>query len=370
VEVSLTKREKEIYEHIKSNPMISQEELANTVGISRSAVAGHIANLIKKGYINGRGYVVNNKKDVTVIGGANIDIKGMTFDTLKKHTSNPGHVEITLGGVGRNIANNLALLDVPVTFLSIVGSDDEGKRIITETRKTGVNCEHIAISNAKHTGIYLAIIDNTGDMDIAISGMEILEELNIKYLEKKIDIINNSRIVVIDTNIPEVSIEYIVDVCARKNIPVLAEPVSIDKSKKLKKVLGNIDYITPNRDELGSLLETEIINDDDMIKVTKEIRKLGTKNVIVTLGESGVYLSSDDYEGYLDSYKVNVIDATGAGDALTAGFIYGIINDMSIEDSVRYGIAAATFTLSSSETVNPFLNKKILDRIVKENEYV
>nr|WP_263972605.1 carbohydrate kinase family protein [Thermoanaerobacterium thermosaccharolyticum] len=326
--------------------------------------------MIKKGFINGRGYVVNDKKGVTVIGGANIDIKGMTFDTLKKYTSNPGHVEITLGGVGRNIANNLALLDVPVTFLSIIGNDDEGKRIITETRKTGVNCEHITTSDTKHTGIYLAIIDNTGNMDIAISGMEVLEELNVKYLEKKIDIINNSRIVVIDTNIPESSIEYVVDACARKNIPVLAEPVSIDKSKKLKKVLGNIDYITPNRDELGSLLETEIINDNDMIKVTKEIRKLGTKNVIVTLGERGVYLSSNEYEGYVDSYKVNVIDATGAGDALTAGFIYGIINDMSIEDSVRYGIAAATFTLSSSESVNPFLNRKILDRIVKENKYV
>lgn len=366
VNVALTQREKEILRLIKKNPMISQEELAKMLGISRSAVAGHIANLMKKGFILGRGYVVRDLKGVTVIGGANIDIKGKPYKELKQHTSNPGYINIAPGGVGRNIAHNLAQLNVPVTFLSVVGNDDEGRRLLEETRQAGVNVEQVVISNTRRTGIYLAILNAIGDMDIALSGMDILEELNIQYLESKTEVIKNSEIVVFDANIPEESIRYITELCYNNNIPVVVEPVSIDKAKKLKNVLDKIDYITPNKEELESITEIKILDDEDMKKAVKYLRDKGIKNVIVTLGERGVYVSSEELEKFIEPYQTEIVDATGAGDALTAGLVYGIFNGYSLEVSAKLGLAAASLTISSPYTVNPFLNENQLKNIVKE----
>jgi pseudouridine kinase len=137
---------------------------------------------------------------VVVIGGANIDLRG---------------INVGSGGVGRNIAHNLALLNVPVTLLSAVGDDGEGIRILEETGKAGVKVEQMIISGEHPTGIYLAILDEKGEMEVAVSDMQILEEITVEYLRSKAYLIKGSKIVVMDTNIPEESIEYVVDLCGR-----------------------------------------------------------------------------------------------------------------------------------------------------------
>ncbi|GAF68570.1 unnamed protein product, partial [marine sediment metagenome] len=114
---------------------------------------------------------------VVVIGGANIDLRGRPAgEVLERHTSNPGKINVGSGGVGRNIAHNLALLNVPVTLLSAVGDDGEGIRILEETGKAGVMMEQMIISGEHPTGIYLAILDERGEMEVAVSDMQILEE--------------------------------------------------------------------------------------------------------------------------------------------------------------------------------------------------
>ena len=102
-----------------------------------------------------------------VIGGANIDIKGKSYGELVGITSNPGKVSMALGRVGRNIAHNLALLGVPVTFLSVVGDDEWGRKILGETGDAGVDMEHVKISRKNSTGIYLAILDENGEMHLS-----------------------------------------------------------------------------------------------------------------------------------------------------------------------------------------------------------
>ena len=104
----MTQREQQILEWIRENPLISQQELADRAGITRSSVGVHIANLMKKGCIRGRGYLVDEESYVCVIGAVNVDISGTPQSTYVPGDSNPGHVRVTLGGVGRNIAENLS----------------------------------------------------------------------------------------------------------------------------------------------------------------------------------------------------------------------------------------------------------------------
>ena len=392
---------------------------------------------------------------VVVIGGANIDIKGKAFGKLVSSTSNPGEMNMTLGGVGRNIAHNLALLGVPVTFLSIVGDDEWGRKILKETGETGVDVGQVKLSRKNSTGTYLDILDDKGEMEVAVSDMRVCEEVNVRYIKSKEEIIKGSKIVVIDTNISEKSIKYIGDLCSRENIILVAEPVSVEKAKKLKKVLDKIDYLTPNKEELESMVgesrdsgeknrgseerseinkssigsgsgsgdgsrkskksggssdevKIKIDSDENIKKIVEKLRNKyedkdngkRIKNIVLTLAERGVYLSSKkmeerdesgelsgskgEYEDkcgsrsedkreeeygcskFIKPYKVEVIDVTGVGDALVAGLVYGIYKGYSFEEAAKYGLAAAALTISTPYTVNPGMGEDILQTIVEE----
>ncbi len=326
---------------------------------------------------------------VVVIGGANIDLRGRPVgEVLERHTSNPGKINVGSGGVGRNIAHNLALLNVPVTLLSAVGDDGEGIRILEETGKAGVKMEQMIISGEHPTGIYLGILDEKGEMEVAVSDMRILEEVTVDYLRSKAYLIKESKIVVVDTNIPEESIGYVVDLCNKVKVPLLIEPVSVEKAKKLRKILDGsgrwiIDYITPSRDELESILGAEIDDDRDidLVKAAEELKCRGVKNVIVTLGKRGIYVSYGGAGGsseggqdepackFMAPYKGEVVDVTGAGDALVAGLVYGIYKGYSMEVAARFGLGAAALTISTKEAVRRDLREGLLkNRIEEEKE--
>ncbi|HCL90824.1 MAG TPA: ribokinase [Candidatus Atribacteria bacterium] len=360
---------------------------------------------------------------VVVIGGANIDLRGRPVgEVLERHTSNPGKINVDSGGVGRNIAHNLALLNVPVTLLSAVGDDGEGIRILEETGKAGVKTEQMIISGEHPTGIYLAILDEKGEMEVAVSDMRILEEITVDYLRSKAYLIKESKIVVMDTNIPEESIGYVVDLCNKVKVPLLIEPVSVEKAKKLRKVLDRggrgsgkgsesgsesrsesgsesgsesekysgrwaIDYITPSKDELESILGAGVERDDDdrdidLVKAVEELKGRGIKNVIVTLGKRGIYVSSyggagvsseggqgDPKSGkFMAPYRGEVVDVTGAGDALVAGLVYGIYKGYSIEVAARFGLGAAALTISTKEAVRRDLREGLLRSRIEEEE--
>lgn len=113
----MTQREQEILTLIQRDPMISQQDIADSLGITRSSVAVHISNLIRKGYIAGKGYVLRGNSYAVVVGGVNVDIGGKAFAPLIAADSNPGTVKISLGGVGRNIAHNMSLLGTDVLML-------------------------------------------------------------------------------------------------------------------------------------------------------------------------------------------------------------------------------------------------------------
>ena len=340
--------------------------------------------------------------EVVVIGGANIDLRGRPVgEVLERHTSNPGKINVGSGGVGRNIAHNLALLNVPVTLLSAVGDDGEGIRILEETGKAGVKMEQMIISGEHPTGIYLAILDEKGEMEVAVSDMRILEEVTVDYLRSKAYLIKESKVVVMDTNIPEESIEYVVDLCNKVKVPLLIEPVSVEKARKLKKVLDGsergrgsgkwtIDYITPSKDELESILgagmerdsrdsdEDEGIDLDlDVMKAAEELRSKGAKNVIVTLGKRGIYVSCGRtgegkkevfWSKFMAPYRGEVVDVTGAGDALVAGLVYGIYKGYSLEVAARFGLGAAALTISAKEAVRRDLREGLLRSRIEEGK--
>lgn len=293
---------------------------------------------------------------IAVAGGINVDIKGKSFDRMDIGSSNPGAIEISPGGVARNIAHNLALLNVPVMLLSVIGSDAQGKKVLKDTEDCGVCVDHVLRAEGSLTGTYIALLDNMGEMTAALSDMRILEKLHVDYFKSKLDILKKASLIVCDANLPEASIEYIIWVAGSCSIPLCLEPVSVKKAVKLKGCLKGADFITPGLDELEALTGMDA-KTNKAEHLAAELIKSGVGNVITTLGKEGLCYTNAEGSKYLQSIPTHVADVTGAGDSLTAGFIYGLIKHGSIDKALICGLAAAAITVGSKETVSPLLSE-------------
>ena len=233
----MTGKEQEIYKLLAEDPMITQEELAKKIGINRASVAVHISNMMKKGVVLGRGYVISKQEYITVVGGVNMDIGGTPFETLVARDSNPGTVNMTPGGVGRNIAHDLALLGKSVKFISALGDDPYAKQIKENCNENGIDIHDSLFKDTNSTSVYLYVADETGDMQLAIADMKIYDDMTPEFMETRMGIINHSEAVIVDANIPQETIEYIVK---NAKVKVFAETVSTTKAMKFHDCLKGI----------------------------------------------------------------------------------------------------------------------------------
>lgn len=359
----MTNREEEILRLIKQNPMIAQKELSDALGITRSSAAVHITNLMKKGYIKGKGYILNEEPYVCIVGGANIDIQGFPNQKLITKDSNPGVVKISLGGVGRNIGENLKKLGSEVKLITALGDDVYGSKILDEARSIGMDMQHSLILEGQSTSTYLCILNEDGDMHAAIAYMDIFEGMTAEFIQKKKHVIENSSICVVDTNIPEETIEHIVT--SNRDTEFFLDTVSTSKAKKVKNIIGNFHTIKPNKIEAEILSGIEIRSNDDLKRCGEYFLNQGIKRVFITLGEEGVYYNDGIDENIVKTPKIKVVNATGAGDAFVAGLVYGKTKDFTIDYSVRFAMSASILALSHSNTINPNMSH---ENVIKKME--
>ena len=238
----MTQREREILNYIAQNPMITHQELAEKTGCSKASVAVHISTLTKTGYLAGKGYVLRSPSYAVVVGGVNMDIGGRSDQPLVAGDSNPGKVRMSLGGVGRNIAHNMALLDCDVRLLTALGDDLYAQRIAASCAELGIDISQARTVAGGATSTYLFLSGPDGDMALAVSDMDICEHITPAYLQSRRSLLDNAQVVVLDTNIPEASIHWL---CENVKAPIFADPVSTAKAVKLAPVLGRIHTLKP-----------------------------------------------------------------------------------------------------------------------------
>jgi pseudouridine kinase len=360
----MTNREQELLELIKKNPAISQKELAKTLSITRSSVGVHITNLIKKGYILGKGYVLRQEEYASIIGGSNIDIIGFPRDNLIIKDSNPGEVKISLGGVGRNIGENLVRLGVSTRLISAVGDDVYGRKILDQAQNVGLDMDDSLILSQVPTSTYLAILDEKGDMNAAISHMDIFEKISLDFIMSKKQVITNSKLCILDTNIPKTVIDYMLETF--KNTDFFLDTVSSTKAQKVKDKIGAFHTIKPNKIETELLSGMAINNNSDLIKASEYFLAKGVKQVFITLGEEGVFYNNGVKHLLIPNPKIKVINATGAGDAFVAGLAYSHFHNLDIDETARFSMAASILALSHSETINPNISEENVNKKMKE----
>lgn len=360
----MTNREKEILKWIEENPFISQSELAEKADIARSSVAVHISNLIKKGKIIGKGYIIQKKSFVSVIGGTNIDISAQSYSSLRDYDSNPGKVNTSFGGVGRNIADNLSRLDQDVELITVLGDDFNSEEIKRNCKSLGINISNSLMIPNSPTSTYISILDDNNDMKLAISAMDLYDNLTIDFIKSKKEILDESKLCIIDTNIPEETIRYIVD---NFSIPLFLDCVSTTKALKIKNFIGKFHTIKPNRIEAEILSGIDIIDQNSLEKCTNFFIQKGVKQVFISLGEKGVFYSNGETSGHMKPFKTEVVNTTGAGDAFMSGIAYSYLENLDIIESCKNGIACAAIAISSEKTISDNMSLENINRIKEEN---
>lgn len=349
----MTPREKEIISLLKRNPGISQQEIADELKITRSGVSTHINNLMTSGYILGRGYILREDSYVAILGGCNMDITGYSFDNLKGRDSNPGKIEYSNGGVGRNICENLARLDVNTTLLSVLGKDDAGKNIMDDLNRINVDVSKILIADGI-TPHYLAILDEDKDMYVAISDMDLLQNIDKDYVDKNKKIIENAEFTIMDTNLGEETLDYVL-----KNIrgKFLIDGVSTKKVMKIRNLLDKIHFLKVNHYEAEALSG---IGTDNIDRLGEDLIEKGLESLVITAGGQGSYYFEKDFKMMRKPEPLKIVNASGAGDAFMAGYAYGLYNDFDIDKRLKMAEAAARITLKSSDSCSKDMNENNL----------
>jgi len=288
---------------------------------------------------------------VLVVGAAGIDTKGYALAPLQAQTSNPGKIKSSSGGVARNMAENLARLGEDVCLLSAVGDGASGRRILNRLHDAGIDTEHLIVSGQHRTASYIALYDENKSLIHSIDDMSVLAAITPQFVYRNRGLIHDAAMVGIDSNLSVPVINSIVKQAAAKNVPVVADPTSTTLATKLVPHLPNLFMTTPNAAEAEVLSGQKVKTRGQAIKAAKKLVAMGVDVAVVTLAEKGVVYATTDTSGHIPALSANVVDITGASDAMSAAIMFGLLNDFPIDEAIRLGAGAAFLTLQTEDSV-------------------
>ncbi|MBT9456225.1 MAG: winged helix-turn-helix transcriptional regulator [Burkholderiaceae bacterium] len=351
----------QLYQLICDNPYVSQQALAEALGLSRSAVAGHIASLTRERRLLGRAYVLPTPRTVVCLGGANVDRKLRSIAPLQMGTSNPVAQQETPGGVARNVAENLARLGLPVSLLTAVGDDAAGRALLEHAAGLGIGTGGSLRVADQVTGSYTAVLDANGSMVLAMAAMALCEALTPDYLASCRPQRAQASLMVADLNLPAASLQVLLDEARASAIPLVLVAVSAPKMARLPHDLSGLSLLVLNRDELEALAGEPLPNLRALTQACMALRARGVQDLVVTLGAEGVAHTAGGKVQRLAAPKVKVVDVTGAGDAFSAGLCWSLSQQpQDLALACRRGLALAALTLRSPASVCPDLNPNTL----------
>lgn len=237
------------------------------------------------------------------------------------------------GGKGCNQAIAISKLGGKVNFISKIGKDEYGKLAMDTLIKNNININKVIVDKNLQTGVAGILIDkNTGKNAInVITGAP--STFTINEIKKQINIIKDSKIFITQLELPKEVTLHSLKFARENNVTTILNPAPA--SQISKEFFESIDFFTPNETEAEFYTGIQIKNENDAKKASSKLISMGLKNIVITLGEKGLFYSDGKKEIYMKANTVKAIDTTGAGDAFNGGLAYGLSQDKSIEDCLK-----------------------------------
>ena len=280
-----------------------------------------------------------------MVGGANLDVVARPGARAVPATSNPGRVLATPGGVGRNIAENLARLGTATALVTAVGASD-GDHILGTCAEAGVDLTHVRRVDGGSSH-YVAMLDHDGELVGAVADMSAIAALGPEDLPA--EVIAGARLLVIEGNLRADTADRACALAAAGGIPVVIDPVSAPKAQVLTGILGKhpVHCLSAGAEELAVFGAAE-----DLLDVVEVVWERN--------GPAGSTLHTRAGRHRLASLPTDVVDVTGAGDSMLAAWCHATLAGGDPVEAGRYAHAAAALTVASGDTVRPDLSDPLV----------
>lgn len=308
-----------------------------------------------------------------VAGGLNLDILAKPSGSFRLHDSNPGKIQERPGGVGFNIARNLALLGQHVRFLTASGQDRAGQFLIQAAQDKGIDMSSALVSSAHASSHYLAVHGEDGDMLVAINDMSLFDQMTAHEVR---DWIPQGQVRVGESQVcqaaflePNLPGEVLLSLASRWEVPLFADAVSVAKMDRLTPILPYLTGFKVNRIEAQHLSGVQVDDPHKALEAARRIMDRGVDMVCVSLDVQGaVFVRAGQSVWARPVRIVHEANTTGAGDAMASAFAWASVQGYDLLETARLSVAASGIAVESTEAVNPALTVELLQESASKIE--
>jgi pseudouridine kinase len=296
---------------------------------------------------------------VVCVGNAALDRTFAVGGPVHMATSNPAQLRTGFGGVARNVAENLARLGVAVALVTQVGDDSGGRALRDDCRAVGIDVTGVMLSAVHPTAEYAAIIDAQSELVIGASVTAAIDGLTIAMLGAAFDDDARTAWTFADCTLPPSVIAALLEDRRAGGPPLAVDAVSIAKADRLPRNLAGIDLLFLNEDEARAVTAADTAAEAP--NLARMLRARGAEAVVLTRGARGMVVVNAAGTVEIDVPPVAAVDVTGAGDALIAGTLFGLLDGEALAGAVRTGALVAQLTIESPATVSRNLTRAAIE---------
>ena len=298
---------------------------------------------------------------IALLGGINMDVSVHAHSTLRAGDSNPGRVQCSPGGVARNVAENLLRLGLDARLLGVLGDDVFGQSLWQSGAAIGLDMRACLTLPGQRTATYVCLHRADGDMDVAVNDMDIMDALTPALLQPQQALLRDAAVLVADCNLRPDVWQWLATEVAHPAL--FAEAVSVAKCTRLGDVLLQLYTLKANRLEAQALCGRAIASVQEACDAALALHRRGVGRVLISLGAQGVaWCDADGRCGHRAARAVPVVSATGAGDALMSGLVYGHLQGWPLQEALAWAMACAEITLASTAANAPALSVQAVEQ--------
>ena len=302
---------------------------------------------------------------IALLGGINMDVSVHAHSTLRAGDSNTGRVQCSPGGVARNVAENLLRLGLDARLLGVLGDDVFGQSLWQFGAAIGLDMRACLTLPGQRTATYVCLHRADGDMDVAVNDMDIMDALTPALLQPQQALLRSAAVLVADCNLRPDVWQWLATEAAHPAL--FAEAVSVAKCTRLGDVLAQLHTLKANRLEAQALCGRAIASVQEACDAALALHRRGVGRVLISLGAQGVaWCDADARCGHRAARAVPVVSATGAGDALMSGLVYGHLQGWPLQEALAWAMACAEITLASTAANAPALSVQAVQNYMQQ----
>ena len=305
-------------------------------------------------------------KKALVIGSLNMDMTVKVEELPKLGETIFGNdFYESCGGKGANQAVAVSKLGMKTEMIGMVGKDSQGEKLIQNLNKYGIISDNV-IKSDELTGRAIITVDRKGDNNIIVipgSNFKITKE----HIQAKQDVIASSDVVILQNEIPSETVEF--SLLKAKELGKITIFNPAPARKLSEKVFKNTDYLILNETEMEEIFEIKFNDKEYTEKISGKKKEYGIKNIILTLGDKGSILFSEDNNiKKYDVYKVKAVDTTAAGDSFIGAFTMKICESGNSDEAIKYATAVSAIVVTRQGAQDSIPTREEIEKFIEENK--